>query len=164
MRLPEWNLCVAQRANLEGIHPGYCYGGLMYAAASPTAGTPARGRSLLCRGARCCGSISALSLSLVAYLRGRKRGHLGISIRSGPCANKKPPQLRRQQLCVVAPITSFVICGKHCYKRLLTDVSSCQMWNQAKRNRNLQSRLQRASVPFQSAEAFWIVLMRCLPV
>lgn len=170
MQLPEWNLCVAQRANLEGIHPGYCYGGLMYAAASPTAGAPARGRSLLCHVARCCGSISARSLSLTcgvpanASRPGRKRGHLGISIRSGPRANKKLPQLQRQQLCVVAPITSFVISGKRCYKRPLMDVSSCQMWNQAKRNRNLQSRLQRASVPFQSAEAFWVVLMRCLPV
>lgn len=35
-------------------------------------------------------------------------------------------------LCVVAPITSFVNCSRR-YKRPLTDVSSCQMWNWAKR-------------------------------
>lgn len=126
--------------------------------------------ALCCAAALVAAAPLALALSLTcgvpanASWPGRKRGHLGISIRSGPRANKKPPQLRRRQLCVVAPITSFVICGKHCYKRPLTDVSSCQMWNQAKRNRNLQSRLQRASVPFQSAEALWVVLMRCLPV
>lgn len=51
----------------------------MYAAASPTAGAPARGRSLLCRGARCCGSISARSLSHLwrtceRFLAGKEEG------------------------------------------------------------------------------------------
>lgn len=55
------NLCVAQRANLVGIHPRYCCGGLMYAVASATAGASARGRALLCEALF---AVALLALSL----------------------------------------------------------------------------------------------------